>query len=187
MREDKELDKIWFTADLHFLHKKIVDICNRPTTAECHDEWLIDRFNSVVAKNDTLYILGDVSMGNKSNTEKLLAKLHGNKFLILGNHDNSIANSTMFEQITQIKNFTFTSPSASNIHIVLCHYPILSWERRIHGAMHLYGHVHGRLQNSGLSFDIGVDANNWYPLSLRMVLDKFGQMEFDKGIDAIGE
>lgn len=173
MREDKELDHIWFTADLHFLHKKIVEICNRPTTIEDHDQWLIDRFNNVVAKNDTIYILGDVSMGNRVKTELLLSKLHGEKFLILGNHDNCIANSTHFKQITQIKNFTFTSPSANNIHIVLCHYPLASWERRIHGSMHLFGHVHGRFENTRLSFDIGVDANDWYPLSLRQVLEKF--------------
>ena len=29
-----EMQKIWFTADLHFGHPKIVDICNRPTTRE---------------------------------------------------------------------------------------------------------------------------------------------------------
>jgi len=173
MRPDTDIKRIWFTADLHLLHPKIVEICSRPTSIEEHDEWIISRINEKVGKQDQLYILGDVSMGSKKNTEPLIMKIKcKNKFLIIGNHDNNLLNSTLFTQITQIKNFTFNSPSYPNIHIVLCHYPIASWERKIHGAMHMYGHVHGRFQNSGLSFDCGVDAQNYYPISLEEVFDK---------------
>lgn len=180
MRQDKETNDIWFTSDTHFIHPKIVSICNRPTTIEEHDEWLLQRINSKIKKNDTLYILGDVSMGNKIDTEKILDRMHGNKILILGNHDNNIATSTRFKEIKQIKNFTFNSPSYPNIHIVLCHYPILSWERKIHGAMHLFGHVHGRTTNNiGLSMDVGVDCNNYYPLSLEEILDKMTKLSLD--------
>ena len=58
MRTDEEAKHIFFSGDLHFLHKKITDICNRPTTIEEHDEWLINRFNSVVNKKDDLYKIG---------------------------------------------------------------------------------------------------------------------------------
>jgi calcineurin-like phosphoesterase family protein len=172
MRSDTDIQHIWFTSDLHLLHPKIIDICDRPTTIEEHDKWLIDRINEKVGKKDTLYILGDVSMGNKIDTEKLLDKIHGKKVLILGNHDNNIKTSTRFTEITQIKDFNFNSPSYPNIHIVLCHYPLMSWNRKVFGSMSLYGHVHGRQENQGLSFDIGVDANNWYPLNLEEVFDK---------------
>lgn len=167
--------KIYFTADLHFLHPKIVDICKRPTTIEEHDKWLLDRFNAIINKNDTLYILGDVSMGNLAKTDKLMDKLHGKKVLILGNHDNSIRNSTRFTNISQIK--TFNDPEGKNIHIELCHYPLASWNRRIHGSYHLYGHVHGRFNNSGLSFDVGVDANNWEPVLYEDILQRFEDMK----------
>lgn len=172
MRKDEEIKNIWFTSDLHFLHPKIVDICSRPISKEDHDEWLLERINSKVSKKDTLYILGDVSMGNKEKTEKILHRMNGNKILILGNHDNNIATSTIFGEIKQIKNFTFSSPSYENVHIVLCHYPIASWERKVHGSFHLYGHTHNRFQNNGLSFDVGVDAQNYYPISLEEVFDK---------------
>ena len=177
MRKDSEMKNIWFVADLHFLHTKIVEICDRPVKKEYHDEWLLDRINSRVGKKDELYILGDVSMGNKENTEKILHRMNGsNKFLILGNHDDNIKHSTVFKGIWQRRNFNFNSPSYPNIHIVLDHFPLASWERKVHGAMHLYGHVHGRFENRGLSFDIGVDANNYYPLNLEEVLDKFTKM-----------
>lgn len=176
MRADEDIRHIWFSADLHLLHPKIVNICDRPTTMEEHDEWLIERINEKVSKRDTFYILGDVSMGDKIKTEKLLDRINGNKILIAGNHDNNILTSTRFGEIKLIKDFTFNSPSFPNIHIVLCHYPMLSWNRKIFGAMHLFGHVHGRLEGVGLSLDAGVDAHNYYPISLEEVLDEFTKM-----------
>lgn len=175
MRNDKEVDKIWFSSDLHFLHPKIIDICNRPTTIEEHDEWLLDRINSKVKKNDTFYMLGDVSLGSKEKTEKILDKMNGNKILILGNHDKNIEHSTRFKEIKQMKNFNFHSESHKNIHIILCHYPLATWDRIMYGSYHLFGHCHGRMNGIGNSFDIGVDCNDWYPLSLREVLIKLGR------------
>jgi len=172
-----EMENIWFTADLHHGHPKIVNICNRPIHIHseeiiqdinnpiycdalnvAHNEWLMnDVINKYVKKKDFLYILGDVSLAKKYDAEKFIDGLNGNKFLIKGNHDENIKNSTRFSQITQIKDFNF-SKNNLNIHIVLCHYPIDSWNRKVHNAWHLYGHVHGRLnkQNS-LSFDVGID------------------------------
>ena len=163
----------------HFLHEKITNICNRPTTIKDHDEWLISRINSRVGKHDDLYLLGDISMANKVETEKLLHKINGRKHLILGNHDSNIKNSTLFESISQIKNFNFNSKSYPNIHIVLCHYPIASWERKVHGSWHLHGHTHNRFENKGLSFDVGVDANNYYPINLEEVADKMTKISLN--------
>jgi len=152
-----EMQKIWFTADLHQGHPKIVNICNRPTTMEDHDNFLIKEvFNKYVQKKDEVYILGDLSMAKRKDAEKFIARMNGNKHLILGNHDKNISHLGNFSEITQIKDFTF-SRAGLNIHIVLCHYPMASWNRKIHGSWHLYGHVHGRFQNTGLSWDAGID------------------------------
>jgi len=174
-----EMKTIHFTADLHHGHPKIINICNRPIDVinyngiknlktnsdykskldECHTNWLIqDVINKWVNKKDTLFILGDVSLSPREQAEKFIDKLNGNKFLILGNHDKNIKSSTRFSQITQIKDFTY-SKDKLNIHIVLSHYPILSWNRKIHGSWHLFGHCHCRpLEiNNGLSFDVGID------------------------------
>jgi len=172
----EEMKHIWFIADLHFDHPKIVKICDRQIPLiegldisipaqkrrinELHNDWLIrDVYNKYIDRKDTVYILGDVSMSSKNDTEKIIDKLHGNKFLILGNHDKNIDHSTRFSQITQMKDFNF-SRGALNIHIVLCHYALASWNRKIHGSWHLYGHVHGRFANTGLSWDVGIDNKN---------------------------
>jgi len=153
----QDMQKIWFTADLHAQHPKIVDICNRPTTREEHDEWLLKEvFNKYVQKKDEVYILGDISLGKRQIAEKFVARMNGNKHLILGNHDKNVAHLGNWSEVTQIKDFTY-SRFGINIHIVLCHYPMASWNRRIHDSWHLYGHVHGRFQNTGLSWDVGID------------------------------
>jgi calcineurin-like phosphoesterase family protein len=159
----QEMQHIWFIADLHAQHPKIVDICNRPTTWEDHDEWLLKEVynNHIIQKRDEVYILGDVSLGKRKDAEKWIARLKGNKHLIAGNHDKNILHLGNWEEVTQIKDFTF-SRYGLNIHIVLAHYPIASWNRKIHGSWHLYGHVHGRFQNTGLSWDVGIDNQNFY-------------------------
>lgn len=164
----KEMESIWFSSDLHHGHNKIVNICNRPTCPQDQTEWLVrDVVNRYVKKNDTLYLLGDVSMAKKSEAEKFIDRLNGNKFLVPGNHDKNIKNSTRFFGIESVKDFKFNRGDI-NIHIVLCHYPMLSWNRRIHGAWHLYGHVHGRNPGVGRSLDVGIDnASNMYrPVNL---------------------
>ena len=78
-----EMQKIWFTADLHHGHQKIVDICNRPTSREEHNEWLLrEVFNKYVQKKDEVYILGDVSMAKRGEAEKWVARMNGNKHFV---------------------------------------------------------------------------------------------------------
>lgn len=180
----EEMQKIHFTADLHHSHPKIVNICNRPTTVEEHDEWLIKEiFNKYVQRKDTVFILGDLSLARRPEAEKFIDRLNGNKFLILGNHDKNIDTSTRFAQITQIKNFRFKRPGV-DIHIALCHYPMASWDRKPHGSWNLYGHVHGRYKNPGLSLDVGIDNPEigWRPINLYEVALIMADKERDLGI-----
>jgi calcineurin-like phosphoesterase family protein len=66
-----------------------------------------------------------------------------------------------------------------NQKITLCHYPMRSWNCSFHGAWHLFGHVHGRMENvnTGLSFDVGVDVPDWNykPVSFEQVKEKMAK------------
>jgi calcineurin-like phosphoesterase family protein len=141
---------------------------------EEHEEWLIKEvWNKWIQRKHVVYILGDLSFANRAGTEKFINRLNGEKFMILGNHDKSAAGLPQFTQITQIKDYTF-SQFGLNIHIVLAHYPLASWNRKPHGAWHLYGHVHGRYKLPGLAFDVGIDnseihqfpGGGWRPINL---------------------
>lgn len=93
---------VWFTSDLHFSHKNILRHCENRLKAfdipndiseeekiQLHDRYLIKLWNKTVSKKDIIYVMGDFSFANTEGTKKIISKLNGNKFLILGNHDKS--------------------------------------------------------------------------------------------------
>ena len=185
----EEMEHIWFTADYHHGHDNIVKFCRRPIKAEDQTEWLIEEVhNKYIEKQDRVYFLGDLSLAPRKEAEKFVDKLRGQKTLILGNHDKNLKNSTRFAQVTQRKEFSFNR-FGLNISIVLDHYPLMSWNRSVHGAWHLYGHVHGRTKHPGLAMDIGIDNKDfegYRPLNLYEVcefMDKFSKSvkHFDHG------
>ena len=79
---------IFFTSDLHFGHRNIIRLCNRPfSSIEEMDNLLIQNWNHKVNRNDTVYILGDLMFRNEKPPEEYLRQLKGKKHLLVGNHD----------------------------------------------------------------------------------------------------
>ncbi len=39
------------------------------------------------------------------------------------------------------------------------------WPRSHYGSIQLFGHSHGELEPIGRQYDVGVDNNNFYPVS----------------------
>lgn len=165
----KVIKMIYFTSDLHFGHKNIINYCNRPfSSVEEMNEKLIENWNSVVKPNDIVYNLGDFSF--HSDPRQFTERLNGEHHLILGNHD----------RIGQLNRCNFASIKHYNeikidgIKIVLFHYPMISWNGSFHGSWQLYGHCHGTnkiiLDNS---MDVGVDCNNYLPISFDEIKEKF--------------
>lgn len=165
-------NKVWFIADLHFGHANILKYHqSRSTlgnTIDEHDRKLAARWNATVGKRDTVYILGDMALTDSEKQRKLFQRLNGNKTLILGNHD-KIAdhNKCFFNEITQIKTRKFKKSVFPFLHrdlkIVMCHFPMLSWEHKEQGSIMLHGHCHGTLddvndKSTELRFDVGLDG-----------------------------
>jgi len=152
----------WITADTHFGHKNIVKYCNRPfSTIEQMNKTLIDNWNSRVSKKDTVYFLGDFCFGKP---EQYIAELNGNIIFIKGSHDSKIKAPYIIPLRIIL--------DGDDKLIVLCHYAMRSWEKSHYGSWHLFGHHHGNLPPYGLSFDVGVDCWDYYPISLDEVADK---------------
>lgn len=79
--------KTFYISDTHFGHFNIIKHCNRPfSTAEEMDRVMIENWNSTVARNDTVFILGDFVF-SKIPPAEYLNKLNGRKIVIVGNHD----------------------------------------------------------------------------------------------------
>jgi calcineurin-like phosphoesterase family protein len=167
------MTKIYFTADTHFFHANIIKHCpERPYQGtgegKKQDEWLIDLWNSAIEKKDTVYIVGDFAFGNKILVTKLLGKLHGQKHLISGNHDASSSKlPNYFESMQQIKDLNFKASVypflKKDFDLALCHYPLVSWNRKSYGACMVHGHCHGRIdeyntRTGDLRVDVGIDG-----------------------------
>lgn len=144
---------------------------DKKTAIEKHDEWLIDLWNKTVKKQDNIYILGDFCLGNRERTEQILKRLNGKKYLIRGNHDKSCKGlENYFEWVGDIKEVKFTHNQYKYIDpnetfaLEMCHFPMLSWNRRPHGTCHIHGHCHNSISDyntfSGeLRVDVGFDGN----------------------------
>jgi calcineurin-like phosphoesterase family protein len=78
--------RIFVTADQHFNHKKMAELRGIDCLS-LMDDRLITMWNSVVGKNDLVYVLGDFGFGSKSRLRECALRLHGEKRLITGNHD----------------------------------------------------------------------------------------------------
>ena len=167
-------NKIWFTSDTHFCHKNIINFCERPYgSIEEMNKALIDNWNERVGDNDIIFHLGDVAFCY--DWSNILSQLKGRKFLVLGNHDkyyNRGKNASFFEAITP--------KIVANIDgrtVYMNHEPLLTFSGIFNGqSINLFGHVHTQegITNgdserlkilSPYHYDVGVDNNNYYPVS----------------------
>lgn len=172
----EEAKDVWVTSDTHFNHSNIIKYCNRPfSSVEEMNEAIIASWNIMVSENDTVYHLGDFAMGDKSLVPDFIKRLKGNIKFILGNHDNvnvmnDITKPTWEEVIKVGKKL-----------VIMNHYPFSSLPDPSSNkpVIQLHGHVHSTPDNpwSGLpnQYDVGVDNNNFRPISLFEALQKVHQ------------
>ena len=171
---------IYFTSDMHLGHENVIKFQNRPfSDVEEMNKLLISNYNSLVQRNDICYILGDIAHHIPvEKTNELISKLNGNKFLIKGNHDKNYDESLF----SGIYNLCETSFSYKDFHrfFVLMHYPLLSWHKANAGAIHLHGHIHSdgsynkkNYEKHIFRYDVGVDANNFFPVSIEQIYNFF--------------
>lgn len=164
------MQETFFTSDLHLGHENIIKYCDRPyKDVNEMNEAIIDNFNRIVSPGDNVYILGDFSFkADKEKARKWLGRLHGAKHLIVGNHDINWERVGGFSAIHQIFEKKF-----GKTRVIMCHYPLAEWPGDDRGVIMLHGHSHNkkdynkRQKELGiLRFDVGVDANNYRPVSL---------------------
>lgn len=168
---------IYFTSDLHFGHSKIINHCNRPfRDAEEMDKALIRNWNNAVSCEDEVYILGDFTMRGGMFASQILRQLNGKKYLVKGNHDSFCYNEALDTTLVEwIKDYHMLEYGV--FQFILFHYPIEQWWRMGKGAIHLHGHLHSGLEynleameKGSKRFDVGVDANNYRPVSMDEVI-----------------
>lgn len=170
---------IYFTSDWHLDHKNIIQYSNRPfNSVEEMNDTIINNCNEVVDVWDDLIFLGDFAFAKNLNRIKALrASIRCKHFhFIYGNHDKLImANEEEMSEYFDIWGYhaeqRFVVGRGEKKLIVLNHCSFRTWNQAHYGSWNLYGHSHGSLQDdpNSLSFDVGVDTNNFRPYSLQDV------------------
>lgn len=140
----------YYIADLHFYHAAMNDRMDHRGFADVEEmnEYMINKWNQKVRKNDDVVIIGDLSWGNAEETSQLTRRLNGKLYLIQGNHDRFVSKTTM-----DMRRFVWVKPYEelydNKRKVVLCHYPIMCYNGQYRldedgnpRTYMLYGHVH---------------------------------------------
>ena len=190
---------IFFTSDLHFGHKNIIQYSGRPyQDVNEMREILILNWNSVVKPINTIFILGDVVMGQREDSLTAISRLNGVKFLIPGNHDD--CHPMYRDKKAYMRKLEMYEAAFGQVYLGdaarcavddemynLSHFPyrpqgnldhqgrdFSPWQREDDGTTLLCGHVHEKwaekkTDKGTLMINVGVDVRNYTPISLDQI------------------
>lgn len=163
--------RTFYTGDTHYGHFNVISYCDRrdPATGERftdinrHDAYLIDIYNATVGKNDRVIHIGDFAYRcDPKRVRAIFSRLNGQKIIVPGNHDDR----TTLELPWAAPPQHILNVNDSGMRIVAAHYGLRVWEGQRRGALHVYGHSHGRLPGNSASLDVGVDCWDLRPVTL---------------------
>lgn len=186
------MSKTWFTSDLHFGHVNILTytpqrrvylgLSDTDTVTEMN-EAIVDLWNTQVAPDDTVWVVGDVAMGKVHDNIEYVRQLNGALYLILGNHDrpHPIATRDFDKRRAWLKEYadvgfrqqTFDERMIfDGIEARVCHFPyygdhtmdrynaedIARYVPVDDGRPLVHGHVHDMWKTNGAQYNLGIDA-----------------------------
>lgn len=169
---------VFFTSDTHFSHANIIKYCNRPYN-DIHEMNidLMAKWNETVSKDDTVYHLGDFSFNPIMQHDFL----NGNIILIRGNHDRNKC-IKLFENV-----YDYLTLQVGPYKCFLSHEPVgvgdqkfwkHDWTKQAqwHDA-YICGHIHEKWKTNGKNINVGVDVNNFTPVSESQLINIIDNMK----------
>lgn len=169
----------WFTSDLHLGHVNVIAYTGRPfPDVGVMDAALVALWNTVVAPDDEVWVLGDLAMGRIDESLPIASHLLGRKHLVLGNHDRPFSGGKRQDEWTEryLDQGGFVDLHHGDVDldledgtsVRLCHFPYegdsgdrdrFTAERPADdGRWLLHGHVHEKWRQRGRMINVGVDA-----------------------------
>lgn len=189
----------FLTSDTHFGHASTIQYRKRPFhSVEEMGATLIANWNSVVKPYDVVYHLGDFAFTNLKGREcglyidGILSQLNGKIIVLCSSRDaalyawdahcsdefpRSIGANSDWPKLSILPKNTIEEVRLNGHDIILSRHPMLSWERHNRGSIHFFGHVHSHPDKNPVkcslnSYDVGVDNNEFYPISLENAIEK---------------
>lgn len=159
------MNQVFGIADTHFGHKRIIEFepALRPfATIEDHDRALVERWNSVVKPQDTVWHLGDVFFGKDGHW--IMQALNGVKKLVLGNHDH-------FPMEVYQQYFSRIFGAADYKGCILTHVPVHPNQLEMRYRLNIHGHMHSRSVNDPRYVCLSAEHTALTPVLLSWVID----------------
>lgn len=165
--------KTWFTADTHFGSNRTLELSKRPfINVYDMDRQMINNWNKVISKDDTIYHLGD--FGDYTFRERL----NGNIVLLFGNYErddwyngvvteDKLIEEYGFKDVLDLPNWTL---DIGEYRVDLVHEPSLSHNEDVDSDYYLFGHIHKTQMIKRNGLNVGVDVHNFTPIDEETVL-----------------
>lgn len=146
------------------------------SSIEDMNESYVKRWNETVNKEDDVYVLGDLMLGDTSNIE-YLKRLKGKIHIVLGNHDTA-RRQAMYRELENVVEVEWAIMlTYKKYHFFLTHFPCLTGnlekESLRQMTLNIYGHTHQTdmfYEDRPYMFHCGVDAHGGYPVDLDEVI-----------------
>ncbi|MFA9378688.1 MAG: metallophosphoesterase [Lachnotalea sp.] len=162
---------IYFTSDSHFYCKKQPFVGNRAFASNIEkNEFLMNQWNKTVNPEDEVYLLGDVSDGTGIETNEVLERLNGTKYLVIGNNDKYLDDPN-FDTSLYAWYRPYYELHTMNTKFILFHFPIEAWTGYLKDRIHLHGHLHrlSPIYEPIRRYEVGVDAHDGKPVSIEKI------------------
>lgn len=143
---------------------------------------LVDNWNSVVMPDDEVWVVGDFAMGRFEDSIQIAKRLHGDKYLIPGNHDRCHKMVPKWRKwlayyeavgFTVLDSQVMTTVADQSVKV--CHFPYRFTHRSDdrysgqrpddEGDWLIHGHCHGPDRQRGMMIEVGVDPWGGFPVS----------------------
>lgn len=176
----------FYSADHHFGHARIIELCARPFRSVADmNELILANAWEMVGPDDDFYLLGDLAMGSLDDSLSVVSRLPGRKTLILGNHDRPFNEKTQPRRDAARRRYEDAGLTVADSLVVadriggrdvlLSHFPYAGDSHsavdryaevrpRDEGLPIIHGHVHTSWHIDGRQYNVGVDVNGFRPV-----------------------
>lgn len=185
---------VWFTSDVHIGHRMVAELRGFEDVVE-HDAKLASNWDRVVRPDDTVWFLGDLSVGGKAREREAIAWIaarHGRKHLVAGNHDSVHSlhrDAHKWQDEYRVAFDSIQTVARRRVlgqNVLLSHFPYAHDPEGDHQAENryeqfrlpdmgewlLHGHTHMASQRlHGRQIHVGVDAWGLMPVPLASVVE----------------
>jgi calcineurin-like phosphoesterase family protein len=201
-KRNRAMGRTWYTSDCHFQHKYVAGLRGfysgdddgtgrrlvTPEDVQRHDETLITRWNDRVRRDDTVWCLGDFSLGNLATGLEIARSLNGTIHLVTGNHDRAWPGDRDSHRCQRkyMDVFASVQPFARSAiagkGVLLSHFPYKGedddhtpytrypqYRLPDEGVWLLHGHTHGKERRHGHQIHVGADAWDLAPVPLEEI------------------